>query len=192
MSRACIEDPGLVSDVSLGLTDRLQGGQADQGKENAPKPKECAPLDRLWSYKRLISLCENQPRKLANRSPLGPPPCADPPAHRRGRGNLGADPPGSSKRKREPGDGPLGSSKRKREPSVQSLSVRNPPALSSSTARRPSAPSSSIVPTASSSTVPLDPRDLTLSDMLDDPWVSIGRYVVTDDMWHGPCFLYWF
>jgi hypothetical protein len=28
--------------------------------------------------------------------------------------------------------------------------------------------------------------------MLDDPWAPIGRYGCTDDMWHGPCFLYWF
>jgi hypothetical protein len=28
--------------------------------------------------------------------------------------------------------------------------------------------------------------------MLDDPWAPIGRYAVTDDMWHGSCFLYWF
>lgn len=28
--------------------------------------------------------------------------------------------------------------------------------------------------------------------MLDDPWAPIGMYGCTDDMWHGPCFLYWF
>jgi hypothetical protein len=137
-------------------------------------------------------------------------PLRGPPGSLKRNREPGGGPPGSSKRKREPSvqssttvwksPAPSSPTARKSPNPSSSSTLRVSPATSSSTARKPSAPlsptvpmaSSSTVPTASAPTVPSNPRDLTLSDMLDDPWAPIGRYAVTDDMWHGSCFLYWF